>query len=998
MMSLTSKQVARRQPRVCAWVARIAAALAAVSAINGATAGDLDQTGTLWAPYLEWSLDNPSFEGNPFDLVATVTFEHQGTGETRTTEMFYDNGTTWKFRFAGTRTGLWAFTTSSDDPELDGHTGQVTIEPNPNPTIKGFLASDGNKYVRRINAAGDLEAYRLNVYMNDHNFDEFIAGENYADPVVAEAYLQEAGELGFDCVFTYVVNSWFEFGTKAWNEHDSEDPDPQTFETLESMITTIHGLGGRLQIWAWGDEARRWTPIGVGGINGIPDKRLQRYIAARLGPIPGWSMGYGFDLQEWVTEEQVEEWAAYMHAHLGWQHLLWARGRSNSELDVVSYSGSGPNTYQDVVNALESDPSRPHLYEERFTYMRWDKYDMETTRRHQWWYAMAGGMGSWWGFFSFSPYPYPNPEQLLTCGMFWTDRFCMDMDRANDLTDGYCLKAADNTRYVFYKEDATSIEMNLGGMNGLQPAMAVDTKTDYTEIPLGQLNPEAQTWTAPYSSDWAIAVGGFGLPPDETPPTTPAILDAVAASESRIDLTWTEAEDPDTGISGYMIYRDDLLVASVPPTPLSHSDTGLDEQTEYTYEVSAVNGGGLEGARSDPVSVTTLADTTPPTIVSVTAAGGPHVVTIVFSEPVTEESAQAIENYTIDYDVTVTNAALDPDTITVTLTTSTLAEGVIYTLTVNDVRDCSIAGNVIEPDSQVEFTFVSRVNDGLVVLYDFAESEGTTVHDVSGVGTPLNLELADPGAAEWVEGGLSITNSTIVQSAAAATKIIDACMASNEITIEAWIVPANTSQTGPARIVTLSANTSVRNFTLGQSSTAYDVRLRTTETSNNGIPSLTSPAGTATTELTHFVYTRGETGQRTIYVDNAECASGSIGGDFSNWDTGYRFALANELTLDRTWLGEFRLVAIYDRALEPAEVAQNFDAGPDGPGLTGDLDGDGDVDIDDFNTFADCLAGSDVFDPPPGCNPGDFINADLDGDGDVDLTDFARFQEVFTGP
>ena len=31
------------------------------------------------------------------------------------------------------------------------------------------------------------------------------------------------------------------------------------------------------------------------------------------------------------------------------------------------------------------------------------------------------------------------------------------------------------------------------------------------------------------------------------------------------------------------------------------------------------------------------------------------------------------------------------------------------------------------------------------------------------------------------------------------------------------------------------------------------------------------------------------------------------------------------------WLGSIRLVAIYDRALTPAEVTQNFTAGPDLP-------------------------------------------------------------------
>ena len=623
----------------------------------------------------------------------------------------------------------------------------------------------------------------------------------------------------------------------------------------------------------------------------------------------------------------------------------------------------------------------------------------QTLRKKIWAIALGGGYSMILGMDIAST----PPSDLETCGRLV--RF-MEATRFHKTSphdelargDTDYVLAAPGEVYIAYADAGDNL-----GLSVLAETYAVrwyDPVTgDWYDDGTQTLEAGDQTFTKPAgigdeAALYLVTPGG----PDETPPTAPTGLEATPISDTQIDLTWEEADDPESGISEYKVYRDGECVGTVPGTQTCCSDVGLEELTEYTYQVTAVNGVGLEGAPSDPVSATTLADTTAPTIVSVTAAGNQHCVIVAFSEPVEEMSAETVANYAIDHDVAVTDAALQPDTVTVNLTTSILSTGIVYTLTVNNVEDRSAAGNPIAPDSQAQFVYMPRVTDGLVVLYDFEEGEGTMVHDVSGVGEPLDLTLADPGAAEWVEGGLSITSSTIVQSAAAATKIIDACMASNEITIEAWIVPANTTQSGPARIVTLSASPSVRNFTLGQSSTAYDVRLRTTETSNNGIPSLPSPAGAATTELTHFVYTRAETGQRTIYVDNVEQASGSIGGDFSNWDTGYRFALANELTLDRTWLGEFRLVAIYDRALEPAEVTQNFDAGPDGPGLPGDLDDDGDVDIDDFNTFADCLAGPDVFDPPPDCNPGDFINADLDGDGDVDLADFARFQEVFTGP
>ena len=83
------------------------------------------------------------------------------------------------------------------------------------------------------------------------------------------------------------------------------------------------------------------------------------------------------------------------------------------------------------------------------------------------------------------------------------------MTRANDLTDGYCLKTMNNWHYVFYKEDAYSIRLDLSEMLSAQPAVAIDCKKAYEEIELGTLNPENQVINLPRISDWAIAVGTF---------------------------------------------------------------------------------------------------------------------------------------------------------------------------------------------------------------------------------------------------------------------------------------------------------------------------------------------------------------------------------------------------------------------------------------------------------------------------------------------------------
>ena len=67
------------------------------------------------------------------------------------------------------------------------------------------------------------------------------------------------------------------------------------------------------------------------------------------------------------------------------------------------------------------------------------------------------------------------------------------------------------------------------------------------------------------------------------------------------------------------------------------------------------------------------------------------------------------------------------------------------------------------------------------------------------------------------------------------------------------------------------------------------------------------------------------------------------------------------------------------------------------PPPPGDLDGDQEVDLDDFGLFAECLAGPDVTTPPPGCDPMTFDLANLDDDNDTDLADFAVFQPLLSG-
>ena len=217
---------------------------------------------------------------------------------------------------------------------------------------------------------------------------------------------------------------------------------------------------------------------------------------------------------------------------------------------------------------------------------------------------------------------------------------------------------------------------------------------------------------------------------------------------------------------------------------------------------------------------------------------------------------------------------------------------------------------------------------GLVAYYNLREGEGRHVLDRSGYGEPLPLRIENAHEIDWLEGcGLVNDGESIVKSTAGAKKIGRAAMMSNALTVEAW-VRADKIQTGPERIVTYSENTRKRNFTLGQEGDRYVFRLKTTRTNDNGTPNRKSRAGAVRVgELQHVVFTRDAGGEERMYVDGELQYSGRVGGDFSTWGVHCRLALFNEMTLDRSFKGAIRNVAIYDRALSQVEVRASLARG-----------------------------------------------------------------------
>ena len=204
------------------------------------------------------------------------------------------------------------------------------------------------------------------------------------------------------------------------------------------------------------------------------------------------------------------------------------------------------------------------------------------------------------------------------------------------------------------------------------------------------------------------------------------------------------------------------------------------------------------------------------------------------------------------------------------------------------------------------------------------------VKDTSNFGDPLDLLIDRHANVDWLDGGgIDITGEVRIASSDPAAKIHAALTETDELTLEAIFTPANLGQDGPARIVSMSEDTSRRNFTLGQEDADYAWRLRTTGSTSNGTPQVDAGATLAEGQAQHVIvsYAAGDglVMRRNGVVDRK---STDDDGSLASWSDTMRLILANEFESDRHWRGRLTRVAIYDRAVDRVQAERMFDDAP----------------------------------------------------------------------
>jgi len=196
-----------------------------------------------------------------------------------------------------------------------------------------------------------------------------------------------------------------------------------------------------------------------------------------------------------------------------------------------------------------------------------------------------------------------------------------------------------------------------------------------------------------------IAVSDTSAPTDVSVNTPTAV-------ETKVTLSWLKAEDLQSGVANYLIYRDvtpapTTLLATVLGTVTEYVDQTNTENQIYYYRIKAKNTAGVLSAHySNEVSITTSPDLTKPTVAYVTSSGDTSNVIVEFSERVDRTKAETSGNYSIDKSVLVTGAKLLLDSRQVLLTTTKM-EDTTYTITVKNVIDRAVVPNIMAASSTI---------------------------------------------------------------------------------------------------------------------------------------------------------------------------------------------------------------------------------------------------------------------------------------------------------
>ena len=162
--------------------------------------------------------------------------------------------------------------------------------------------------------------------------------------------------------------------------------------------------------------------------------------------------------------------------------------------------------------------------------------------------------------------------------------------------------------------------------------------------------------------------------------------------------------------------------------------------------------------------------------------------------------------------------------------------------------------------------YLTAIGDSLIGSYQL--TEGKSYLDSNGQ-LPEFLPQGQP--SDIVDGkGVALSSSYWLTTETPTTLLSKRIRQTSQFTIITTVATADTTQIGPARIISLSSNSLYRNFTIGQQDTNLNLRIRTPITGENGTDiNLSIPDVFANTKPHYIVITYAQA-KIEVYIDSLQ--------------------------------------------------------------------------------------------------------------------------------
>lgn len=332
--------------------------LFSVSATSFAFSGSSSKV-EMWKRF-EISIENSSWQGNPFDVILEATFISP-SGRKLNHFGFYAGENVWKIYFMPDEQGKWTYRTNSEDSELGGKSGKFICTRS---KLDAQLVPNGKQWQLK-DEKGDFPVIWSPPYPDGTHWG--FRGNSISDPKVQEAiaFADEvvgARLLGIgDLVVAPVdwAKDWPQSAVPYVEGKEGDEFYLPFWDNLNGLMDAARDRNMGAYIMLYSDDAL--TPDNF-GIKPRSEKelRLFRYVIARLACYPHILWDSGIDISEYRNNEWINWYASWFYSHDAWKHPVSSRSGGGSggimpeKGTYYSVGGATLPSRSDFLNFLEN--------------------------------------------------------------------------------------------------------------------------------------------------------------------------------------------------------------------------------------------------------------------------------------------------------------------------------------------------------------------------------------------------------------------------------------------------------------------------------------------------------------------------------------------------------------------------------------------------------------------------------------------------------------------